>query len=80
MIRRLWTPIKHLLTAKDGETYAPSRVYWCVAAIQFVFNSAFALMALGQLWDPIAYGTGMASILVAGGAGVWLTRKTEPGQ
>lgn len=80
MLRRLWTPIKHLLTAKDGETYAPSRVYWCVAATQFVFNSAFALMALGQLWDPIAYGTGMSAILVAGGAGVWLTRKTEPGQ
>lgn len=80
MISHLFAPIKHLLTAKDGETYAPSRVYWCIAAIQFVFNSAWALIALRQSWDPVAYGTGMSAILVAGGVGVWVTRKTEPGQ
>lgn len=80
MLHRLWKPIKDLLTARDNETYAPSRVYWSIAAIQFVFNAAWALIALHQPWDPVAYGTGMSAILVAGGAGVWLTRKTEPGQ
>jgi hypothetical protein len=80
MALHLWKPIKDLLTAKDGDTYAPSRVYWSIASIQFVFNSAWALIALHQQWDPVAYGTGMSAILVAGGVGVWVTRKTEPGQ
>lgn len=84
---RNWTPVssclrpvKHLLTAKDNVTYAPSRVYWCIAAAQFVFNSAYALIHLNQPWDPIGYGTGMGLVLTAGGVGVWITRKTEPGQ
>lgn len=79
-LRKVWCAVKHLLTAKDGETYAPSRVYWCIAASQFVINSAIALIAYNQHWDPVAYGMGMSSILVAGGVGVWITRKTEPGQ
>lgn len=80
MFRKIAEAIKHLLTAKDGETYAPSRVYWCLAALQYIFNSAWALVAAKQDWDPAAYGTGMGLILTAGGVGVWITRKTEPDQ
>lgn len=78
MFRRAFGALKHLLTHTDGETYTPSRVYWCIAAAQFVLNSAIALLAFEQAWDPVAYGTGMGLILTAGGVGVWITRKTEP--
>src|SRR3546814_3354549 len=40
-LRRFAGAIKHLLTTKDGETYAPYRVYWCLAALQGLALSAW---------------------------------------
>ncbi len=78
--RKLAEGIKNLLTAKDGETYAPSRVYWCLAAITQLFLSIWAVVFKGQDFSSTDFGTGMGLILVAGGVGVWITRKTEPSQ
>lgn len=80
MACRLFGAIKHLLTAKDGETYAPSRVYWCLAALQFLTLAGWSVIAQGQPFNATDYGTGMGLILTAGGIGVWITRKTEPDQ
>lgn len=79
-LRKFAEAFKHLLTAKDGETYAPSRVYWCLAALQFLFLAAWSVMVQAHPFDATSYGTGMGLILTAGGLGVWFTRKTEPGQ
>lgn len=76
----MFTWLKHLLTAKDGETYAPSRVYWCLAAMQFLILAGWSVMVSGTPFNATDYGAGMGAILIAGGAGVWLTQKTEPGQ
>lgn len=78
MLCRLWRGFKDLLTTKDGETYAPSRVYWCLAALQFLILSAWSVMAQAQPFNATDFGTGMGLILTAGGIGVWITRKTEP--
>lgn len=84
MIRRslshLGTALKDLLTAKDGVTYAPSRVYWCLGALQFLLLSAWAVIVNKADFAPSAYGEGFGAILIAGGVGVWITRKTEPSQ
>ena len=80
MLRKILRAVKDLLTAKDGATYAPSRVYWCIAALTQIFLSCWAVMALQQQFSSTDFGTGMGLILSAGGLGVWLTRKTEPGQ
>lgn len=77
---RFFGAIKHLLTAKDGVTYAPSRVYWCLAALQFLALSGWSVLIQGQPFNATDYGTGMGLILTAGGIGVWITRKTEPSQ
>lgn len=79
-LRKLFEPLKHLVTAKDGETYAPSRVYWLLAALTQIGLSVWAVVVHRQDFSSTDFGTGMGLILAAGGAGVWLTRKTEPGQ
>lgn len=78
--RKLAVGIKDLLTGKDGETYAPSRVYWCLAAITQLFLSIWSVLVEKAAFSSTDFGTGMGLILVAGGVGVWVTRKTDPGQ
>lgn len=85
MLSRLCSPVlrtcgavKHILTGKDGITYAPSRVYWCLAALTQVFLSIWHVCALKQPFSSEDFGKGMGLVLTAGGLGVWITRKTEP--
>lgn len=80
MLAKLWGAIKHLLTAKDGETYAPSRVYWCLASLTQISLTIWSTAAQGHPFSSTDFGTGMGIILTAGGVGVWITRKTEPEQ
>lgn len=75
---KLRTIIKHLNTAKDGETYAPSRVYWCLASVTQIILSFWHTMWLQKDFSSTDFGTGMGLILAAGGVGVWITRKTDP--
>jgi hypothetical protein len=78
LLRRFGEAFKHLLTAKDGETYTPARVYWCLAALEFLGLAAWSVIAHGQQFNATDFGTGAGLILTAGGVGVWLTRKSEP--
>lgn len=78
LARRIGGAFKHLLTTKDGETYAPSRVYWCLAALTQIALSLWSTIAQGQPFNSTDFGTGMGLILTAGGVGVWITRRSEP--
>lgn len=75
---RIGQALKHLLTDKDNQTYAPSRVYWCLAAVTQIFLSIWHVAVQGKDFSSTDFGTGMGLILAAGAAGVWMTRKTEP--
>ncbi len=75
---RLRTILKHLNTARDGETYTPARVYWCLACLTQIVLSLWHTMWLEKDFSSTDFGTGMGLILAAGGAGVWITRKSEP--
>jgi hypothetical protein len=70
--------LKDMITAKDGETVAPSRVYWLAASAWSVIGSIYSTVALAQPFNVTDFGTGMGLVLTAGGVGVWITRKTEP--
>lgn len=78
MLGRLFGALKHLLTGKDGATYAPSRVYWCLSALTQIFLTIWHVVVAGKDFNSTDFGTGMGLILTAGGVGVWITRKTEP--
>jgi hypothetical protein len=80
LFRRLADALRQLLTGKDGVTYAPSRVYWCLAALTQIALSIWHVIVLGHDFSSTDFGTGMAAILTAGGVGVWITRQTEPDQ
>jgi hypothetical protein len=80
LLRGLVGIFRDLLTAKDGVTYAPSRVYWCLAALQGLLLSNWSVLVQGQPFNATDFGTGIGLILTAGGVGVWITRKTEPDQ
>ncbi|TFU06148.1 amino acid ABC transporter substrate-binding protein [Polymorphobacter arshaanensis] len=79
MFANLRTLIKDVLTARDGVTYAPARVYWMLAALQFLMLSAWSVLIQKSTFDPVAYGTGAGLIIAAGGVGVWITRKSDEG-
>jgi hypothetical protein len=70
--------LQHLNTGRDGVTYAPSRVYWCLAAVTQISMTLWHVVWLERDFSSTDFGTGMGLVLTAGGAGVWLTRKTEP--
>lgn len=70
-------PLKHVLTHKDGETYVPARVYWCLAALAQVGLTAWSVIVHGHDFNSTDFGTGMGLVLTAGGLGVWMTRKSE---
>jgi hypothetical protein len=67
-----------LAPARDGATYAPSRVYWCLAALTQISLSIWHTVVAGKDFSSTDFGTGMGLVLTAGGLGVWITRKTEP--
>lgn len=70
--------VKNILTIKDGQTYAPSRVYWCLAALTQIILTFWHVMWLGKDFSSTDFGTGMGLILTSGGVGVWITQKSEP--
>lgn len=77
-LHRTAAACKHLLTAKDGQTYTPARVYWCLGSLQFLVLSAWSTIAHHNAFNATDFGTGFGLILTAGGVGVWITRKSEP--
>jgi hypothetical protein len=77
---RIGGALKHLLTGKDGHTYAPSRVYWCLAAVTQIVLSVWHVIVLDKDFSSTDFGTGMGLVLTAGGIGVWITQKTEPNE
>ncbi len=70
--------LRDMVTAIDGETVAPSRVYWLLWSATGLILAIYSTVILKQPFNMTDFGTGGGLILAAGGAGVWLTRKTDP--
>lgn len=66
-----------LFTGKDNKSLDVGRIIWFVSVLSFI---AFAFLGLymGKPTDYIAYGTGLSTLLAAGGAALGLKSKTEP--
>ena len=73
-MRSLWVT---LFTGKDNKSLDIGRVIWLLSVLSFI---AFAFLGLymDKPTDYIAYGTGLAALLAAGGAALNLKSKTEP--
>lgn len=66
-----------LFTGKDNKSLDVGRVIWLLSIVSFI---VFAFIGLYQdkATDYIAYGTGLSTLLAAGGAALGLKSKTEP--
>ena len=68
---------KHLFTGKDNETFDIGRIILFEAIQSYIALAAYAIYK-GGAYDYIAYGTGLAALLAAGGAGIMMKAGTEP--
>jgi hypothetical protein len=66
-----------LFTGKDNKSLDVGRIIWFLSVLSFI---AFAFLGLymDKPTDYIAYGTGLSTLLAAGGAALGLKSKTEP--
>jgi len=73
-MRSLWVT---LFTGKDNKSLDIGRVIWLLSVLSFIVF-AFLGLYMDKPTDYIAYGTGLAALLAAGGAALNLKSKTEP--
>lgn len=70
--------IKDLFTGKDNATLDLGRILWAKGSVVFSGLSIYHVIHT-QTFDYVAFGTGFAGILAAGGAALWAKKDTEPG-
>jgi hypothetical protein len=70
--------LRLLTTSRDNQTPDVIRIGAILIGTQFIVNACWALLVLGQPWDPNAYGLGAGLILTATGAALGFKRKDEP--
>ena len=71
---KLWVT---LFTGKDNKSLDIGRVIWLLSVLSFIVF-AFLGLYMDKPTDYIAYGTGLSTLLAAGGAALNLKSKTEP--
>jgi len=73
----VYNDIKNMFTGKDNKTLDLGRVLWAKAVVAYLCV-AFYNVYNGATIDFIAFGTGIAAVLAAGGAAIGLKAGTEP--
>jgi hypothetical protein len=68
---------RHLFTGKDNRSFDIGRVILFEAVQSYIALTAY-FMVRGGSFDFIAYGTGLAALLAAGGVGIAAKAGTEP--
>jgi hypothetical protein len=76
--RKIMAGLKQMFTGKDNKTLDLGRVLWAKAVIAFLAIGFYGIYE-GNPMDYLAFGTGLAAVLAAGGAAIGLKAKTEPG-
>jgi hypothetical protein len=75
----MFTMIKDCLTGIDGVTYDPARIYLFLAFLSFLTLEIYSVIK-GKSFDAQNFGIGFGALLAAGGFGISVKSKTEPGQ
>jgi hypothetical protein len=68
----------HTFSGKDNQSLDIGRILWALSVLSFLGMGFYAIYK-GQVTDFIAFGTGCAAVLAAGGAALGFKSKTEPG-
>lgn len=67
----------HMFTGKDNTTLDLGRILWAKGSVVFAGLSVYHVVHTGT-FDYVAFGTGFAAVLAAGGAAIWAKKDTEP--
>lgn len=67
----------NLFTGKDNTTLDLGRVLWASGSAVFLGLAVYHVVHTG-VFDYVAFGSGFAGVLAAGGAALWAKKDTEP--
>ncbi len=67
-----------VFTGKDNASLDMGRILWAMGVLVFFALSIHSVWH-GNVFDPIAWGSGFGAILASGGAALWMKQSTEPG-
>ena len=68
-----------LLSGKDNATPDVSRILLLLGAIAMVFYTGYDVIVHNTVFDAGSFGIAFGTLLAAGGAGIAIKGKTEPG-
>ena len=75
--RKVMLSLKQMFTGKDNKTLDLGRVLWAKAVLAFLGLAIYGVYK-GNPVDYMAFGTGLAAVLAAGGAAIGFKAKSEP--
>lgn len=69
--------IKQTFTGADNKTLDIGRILWAMSVISFLVMGFYGIWK-GQVMDYLAFGTGIAAVMAAGGAALGMKANSEP--
>lgn len=69
--------LRQTFTGADNKTLDIGRILWALSVLSFLSMGFYGIFK-GQVMDYLAFGTGVAAVLAAGGAALGLKAKAEP--
>ena len=70
---------RYLTTARDNQTPSLIRILALLLGGEFVWLAAYAVVAMGHPFDPMAFGGGAAALLAALGAALRISLPANSG-
>ena len=67
-----------IFAGRDNHTLDLGRILWAIGTLVYFVLSIHSVWH-GTTFDPVAWGSGFAAVLAAGGAALWMKKDTEPG-
>jgi hypothetical protein len=69
--------IFHTFTGADNKTIDIGRILWAMSVVSFLVMGFYGIWK-GQVMDYLAFGTGIAAVMAAGGAALGMKANSEP--
>ena len=69
--------LRQTFTGADNKTLDIGRILWALSVLSFLSMGFYGIFK-GQVMDYLAFGTGVAAVLAAGGAALGFKAKAEP--
>jgi len=83
VIRRAFVAVgtffRYITTARDNRTPSLIRIFGLCTALQFLWLAGYSVMFAGQLFDPLSYGGGVSSMILALGVALRVSLPANAG-